>query len=74
VGLGGLGAARVEDLDDAAVESVLHGDGMAGESVEDALARARVCEGRAELLRQLRSHRTGWGSRPRVRRQPRTMP
>ena len=44
MGLGGLGAARVEDLDDAAVESVLHGDGMAGESVEDALAR--VCEGR----------------------------
>ncbi len=31
------------------------------ESVDGALVR--VCEGRAELLWQLRSHRLGWGSR-----------
>jgi hypothetical protein len=59
--LGGFGAGWVEDLNDAAVASVLLGEGMAGESVEEALAR--VCEGRAELLRQLRSHRDGWGTR-----------
>jgi hypothetical protein len=47
--LGGFGAAWAEDLDDAVVASVLHGDGMDGELVEEALAR--TCEGRAELLR-----------------------
>jgi hypothetical protein len=46
--LGGFGAAWVSD-------------GGGGESVDAALARA--CEGREELLRQLRSHRAGWGSR-----------
>jgi hypothetical protein len=35
--------------------------GLEGESVDEALAR--VCTGRVELLRQLGSHRTGWGSR-----------
>jgi hypothetical protein len=46
--LGGFGAAWVSDSDD-------------GESVDEALVR--VMEGRDELLRQLRSHRAGWGSR-----------
>jgi hypothetical protein len=46
--LGGFGAAWVADPRD-------------GESVEEALAQ--VLDGRAELLRQLRSHRLGWGSR-----------
>ena len=45
--LGGFGAAWVSDVDD-------------GESVDEALVR--VMKGREELLRQLRSHRTGWGS------------
>jgi hypothetical protein len=46
--LGGFGAAWVEHPDD-------------GESVDEALAQ--ILEGRADLLRQLRSHRLGWGSR-----------
>jgi hypothetical protein len=45
--LGGFGAAWAS------------GPGEAG-SVDEALARALL--GRAELLRQLRSHRAGWGS------------
>ncbi|MGA7982110.1 MAG: hypothetical protein WCA32_18060 [Chromatiaceae bacterium] len=45
--LGGFGAARVEASDD-------------GDSVDEALARA--LEGRAALLRQLRSHRAGCAS------------
>jgi len=52
--LGGFGAAWVECPDDEAVESILHGDGTGGESLDQALARA--LEGRGELLRQLRSH------------------
>jgi len=52
--LGGFGAAWVEYPEDEAIESILHGDGMSGESVDDALARAM--EGREKLLRQLRSH------------------
>jgi hypothetical protein len=52
--LGGLGAAWADTPDDEAIESILDGDGMGGESVEDALARA--LEGRAALLRQLRAH------------------
>jgi hypothetical protein len=59
--LGGFGAAWAEDLDDDVVESVLQGDGMDGESVEEPLARALV--GREDLLRQLRSHRAGWAVR-----------
>ena len=46
--LGGFGAAWVEAADEAG-------------SVDEALMRA--LEGRAALLRQLRSHRGGWGSR-----------
>jgi hypothetical protein len=46
--LGGFGAAWAESSDGE-------------ESVDEALARA--LEGRVELLRQLRSHREGWGSR-----------
>jgi hypothetical protein len=46
--LGGFGAAWASGLDAAG-------------SVDEALVRA--LEGRAELLRQLRSHRVGWGSR-----------
>lgn len=47
-GLGGFGAAWASDPED-------------GESVDEALVRALT--GREELLRQLRSHRAGWGSR-----------
>ena len=46
--LGGFGAAWVAASDDEV-------------SVDEALAR--VLDGRDELLRQLRSHRDGWGSR-----------
>ena len=52
--LGGFGAAWVECPDDEAVDSILDGDGMGGEPVDVALARA--LEGRAELLAQLRLH------------------
>jgi hypothetical protein len=46
--LGGFGAAWVDASDEAG-------------SVDEALVRVLV--GRAALLRQLRSHRAGWGSR-----------
>ncbi len=46
--LGGFGAAWVAAPDDE-------------ESVDEALVR--MLDGREELLRQLRSHREGWGSR-----------
>jgi len=46
--LGGFGAAWAESSDGE-------------ESVDEALARA--LEGRADLLRQLRSHQVRWGSR-----------
>lgn len=46
--LGGFGAAWVSDADDE-------------ESVDESLVR--VMEGKEEFLRQLRSHRAGWGSR-----------
>jgi hypothetical protein len=46
--LGGFGAAWATGPEEAG-------------SVDEALARA--LEGREELLRQLRSHRAGWGSR-----------
>jgi len=46
--LGGFGAAWASGPDEAG-------------SVDEALARALA--GRAALLRQLRSHRAGWGSR-----------
>lgn len=46
--LGGFGAAWVAHDDN-------------GESVDEALERALT--GKEELLRQLRSHRAGWGSR-----------
>lgn len=59
--LGGFGAAWVDYPDDAAIDSILAGDGMGGESVDQALARAM--EGHPELLRQLRSHRLDWGNR-----------
>lgn len=46
--LGGFGATWAADSDE-------------GASADDALAQA--LDGRAELLRQLRSHREGWASR-----------
>jgi hypothetical protein len=52
--LGGFGAAWVECPD---------GDGMGGESVDQALAS--MLEDRPELLRQLRSHATGRTNRTR---------
>lgn len=52
--LGGFGAAWAECPDEAAIDSILYGDGMGGESVDAALLRAM--QGRAELLRQLRAH------------------
>lgn len=52
--LGGFGAAWAECPDEEAIESILHGDGRGGGSVDDALAQA--LEGREELLRQLRAH------------------
>ena len=55
--LGGFGAGWVECPDDAAIESILFGDGSSGESIDEALARA--LEGRADLLRQLRTHEEG---------------
>jgi hypothetical protein len=51
--LGGFDAAWVECPDDEAIASILEGDGMGGESVDQALARA--LKGRPELLRQLRA-------------------
>lgn len=59
--LGGFGAAWCESPDDAAIQSILEGDGMGGESVIEALVRA--LEGRGELLRQLQAHRDGWANR-----------
>lgn len=59
--LGGFGAAWTEDIDDRGLRAVLNEEGIVGESVDEALARALA--GREELLRQLRSHREGWGSR-----------
>ena len=52
--LGGFGAAWVEYPDEEAITSILHGDGLGGESVDEALARKLA--GRAELLAQLRLH------------------
>jgi len=46
--LGGFGAAWAEASEEDA-------------SIDEALVRA--LDGRAELLRQLRSHREGWGNR-----------
>jgi hypothetical protein len=59
--LGGFGAAWAEDIDDRGLRAVLNEEGIVGESVDEALARALA--GRGELLRQLRSHRQGWGTR-----------
>ncbi len=42
---GWFGAAWAECPDDEAIESILHGDGRGGESMDDALAQA--LEGRA---------------------------
>lgn len=61
--LGGFGAAWVECPDDDAIKSILHGDGMGGQSVDEALAQA--LEGRPELLRQLRAHGEGRASQTR---------
>jgi hypothetical protein len=55
--LGGFGAGWVECPDEEAIESILFGDGSTGESIDEALARA--LEGRADLLRQLRTHGEG---------------
>lgn len=55
--LGGFGAGWVECPDEEAIESILFGDGSSGESIDEALARA--LEGRADLLRQLRTHEEG---------------
>jgi hypothetical protein len=59
--LGGFGAAWSEYPDDEAMDSILYSDGMGGESVDEALARA--LEGRGELLRQLWAHGSGRSSR-----------
>jgi hypothetical protein len=59
--LEGFGAAWTEYPDDEAMDSILYGDGMGGESVDEALSRA--LEGRGELLRQLRAHGSGRGCR-----------
>jgi hypothetical protein len=58
--LGGFIAGWVECPDDAAIASILFGDGNGGESIDEALARAM--EGRADLLRQLRGHGAGRAS------------
>jgi hypothetical protein len=52
--LGGFGAAWAESPNEAARASILHDDGMGGESLEEALCRA--LEGRADLLFQLQDH------------------
>jgi hypothetical protein len=59
--LGGFGAAWTEDIDDRVLRAVLNEEGVVGESVDEALAQALA--GGSELLRQLPSHRGGWGSR-----------
>ena len=59
--LGGFGAGWVECPDEEAIMSILFGDASAGESIDEALARA--LEGRADLLRQLRAHGEGRASR-----------
>lgn len=61
--LGGFGAGWAECPDDAALGSILDGDGTGGESVGEALARA--LEGRPELMRQLRAHGEGRASQTR---------
>ncbi len=53
--LGGFGAAWTEDIGDRGHRAALNDEGIVGESVDEALARALA--GREELLRQLRSHR-----------------
>jgi len=60
--LAGFGAAWVECPDGESVESILNGDGMAGESVEEALVRA--LETRQDLLCALWD--LGLGKMPRV--------
>ena len=55
--LAGFGAGWVECPDGEAMDSILNGDGMGGESVEDALARA--LEERPVLALQLRAHGEG---------------
>ncbi len=52
--LAGFGAAWVECPDDAAIESILDGDWLGGESVEEALVR--IVGDQRELLRQLWAH------------------
>ena len=59
--LGGFGAAWVEYPDDEARASILMGDGLGGESLDDALTSALAR--RPELLEQLLAHRDGWGRR-----------
>jgi hypothetical protein len=56
-----FGTAWTEDIDGRGLRAVPNEEGIVGESVDEALARALA--GRDELLRQLRSHREGWGSR-----------
>ncbi len=55
--LGGFAAAWVEYPDEAAMKSILHGDGMGGAPVRSALAK--TLEGKTELLRQLLAHSNG---------------
>ncbi len=57
--LGGFGAAWVEYPDEVAMKSILHGDGMGGESVRAALIKALEGKGKTELLRQLMTHSNG---------------
>lgn len=61
--LAGFGAGWVEctDGDFDVMLSTLLGDGSGGESIDEALERA--LEGRADLLRQLRTHGEGSASR-----------
>jgi hypothetical protein len=60
--LAGFGAAWAECPEDEAVPSATNGDGMGGESVEEALVR--TLEARPELLRALWA--LGLGKIPRV--------
>lgn len=60
--LGGFGAAWANCPEEDAVPSPLNGDGMGGESVEEALVR--ILETRPELLRALWD--LGLGKIPRV--------
>jgi len=61
--LDGFGAAWVEYPDEAAIASILFGDGRGGESVGEALAR--VLAGRAQLLRLLLAQVQGQASQTR---------